>query len=127
LNRLLGELPGILNWAIAGWRRLCGRGFFQIPKSSADAVQQLEDLGSPISAFVRDHCVVGAGRTVEIGTLFFFWLDWCKTQNRRAGSAEQFGKDLHAVVPGIKVSQRRTPTGRTRVYEGIALKSVGSK
>jgi putative DNA primase/helicase len=126
-NTLVKELPGVLNWAIEGWRRLNARGYFEMPKSSADAVRQLEDLGSPINAFVRDHCVVGAGRTIEIGTLFFFWFDWCKTQNRNPGTAEQFGKDLHAAVPGVKVSQRRMATGRIRYYEGIALKQVGSK
>jgi putative DNA primase/helicase len=122
LNRLLTELPGILNWAIDGWRRLNGRGFFEMPKSSADAVEQLEDLVSPVGAFVRDYCVIAAGRTVEAAILFVAWCKWCKIQNRNPGTAEQFGKDLHAAVPGIKVTQPRTATGRPRVYEGIGLK-----
>jgi putative DNA primase/helicase len=124
LNRLLTELPGILNWAIDGWRRLNGRGHFEMPKSSADAVEQLEDLGSPVGAFVREHCVVGPGRTVGVATLFAMWCDWCKIQNRNPGTEAQFGKDLHASVPGIKVTQPRTATGRPRVYDGIGLKSA---
>jgi putative DNA primase/helicase len=28
-ERLLGELPGIFNWAIAGWQQLQERGYFQ--------------------------------------------------------------------------------------------------
>jgi putative DNA primase/helicase len=127
LNRLLPELPGILNWAIVGWRRLNERGYFDTPKSSADAVQQLEDLGSPVGAFVRERCIVGAGRTVEIQTLFDSWCDWCRQRNRDHGNGEQFGKDLHASVPGIKVSQPRTTTGRIRVYDGIGLKSADTK
>jgi putative DNA primase/helicase len=112
LNRLLRELPAILNWAIDGWRRLNGRGYFEMPKSSADAVEQLEDLGSPVGAFVRERCVVAPGRTVEVAMLFAMWSDWCEMQNRNPGTEAQFGKDLHAAVPGIKVMQPRTATGR---------------
>lgn len=69
-NWLLTERPAILNWAIAGWRRLTERGYFVTPASSADAVRELEDLGSPIGAFVRERCVVGSGRTVETTRLY---------------------------------------------------------
>ena len=62
-------MPGILNWAIAGWQRLYMRGHFQQPKSAAEAVQDLEDLGSPISAFLRAKCVVEPGKLVEIQAL----------------------------------------------------------
>jgi putative DNA primase/helicase len=54
-----------LNWAITGWRRLNERGYLDMPGSSADAVLQLEDLASPVGAFVRDHCIVAPGRTIE--------------------------------------------------------------
>src|SRR5262249_6708294 len=59
-TRLMMERSAILNWAIAGWRRLIERGFFATPTSSADAVRELEDLGSPIGAFVRERCIVAA-------------------------------------------------------------------
>lgn len=60
-DKLLTELPGILTWAIGGWRRLTERGHFPQPRSALDAVQQLEDLGSPIGAFLRERCVIRAG------------------------------------------------------------------
>lgn len=76
LDRLLVELPGILNWAIEGWRRLRDRGRFVMPASSADMVQQLADLGAPVGAFVRDRCVVDAGCTIETYILYLSWCDW---------------------------------------------------
>jgi putative DNA primase/helicase len=102
LNRLLTELSGILNWAIDGWRRLNGRGYFEMPKSSADAVEELKDLGSPVGAFVRECCVVAPGRTVEVVMLFVMWCDWCKIHNRNPGTEAQFGKDLHAACRGSR-------------------------
>jgi putative DNA primase/helicase len=126
-NRLLPELPGILNWAIAGWCRLSERGYFQMPKSSVEAVERLEDLGSPIKAFVREQCVVEPGQTVDILSLFGTWRSWCSRRNRDPGTEELFGRDLHAAVPGLTVSQPRTKTGgRRRVYNGIGLDPAAS-
>jgi putative DNA primase/helicase len=121
LPRLLTELPGILNWAIEGWRRLNERGYFVMPASSLDTVQQLEDLGSPIGAFVRDCCIVDAGRAVEASELFTAWCSWCMMRNRDPGTTEQFGKDLRAAVPGLRVSQPRVGGRRPRTYNGIGL------
>ena len=123
-DRLLTEMSGILNWAIAGWQRLYLRGYLQQPKSAAEAVQDLEDLGSPISAFLRANCVVAPGRTVEISRLYEVWCNWSKEQGRdRPGTAPTFGRDLRAVVPGIKVAQARDEYDqRHRQYEGIGLK-----
>jgi phage/plasmid-associated DNA primase len=50
-GKLMMELPGILNWAAAGWAGLEQRGHFQQPESATEAVEQLEDLSSPIGAF----------------------------------------------------------------------------
>jgi putative DNA primase/helicase len=122
-GRLLTELPGILNWAIAGWRRLIERGHFLQPRSALDAVQQLEDLGSPIGAFLRERCVIGAGHSVGVSHLFDAWCEWCKAQGRdHPGTAQSFGRDLRAAIPGIKVIQPRDGEDRLRFYQGIWLK-----
>lgn len=121
-NRLLQELPGILNWAIEGWARLTDRGHFICPESSADAIRQIEDLGAPIKAFLREECEIRIGRSIEAAKLFLLWFDWCKIRNRTPGTAEHFGKELHAAVPGLKVTQPRP--ARRRVYEGIGLRPV---
>jgi hypothetical protein len=39
-TKLAAELPGILRWAIYGWRRLRKRGHFRQPKSSKHLVEQ---------------------------------------------------------------------------------------
>ena len=122
-GRLLTELPGILNWSIAGWHRLIKRGHFLQPGSALDAVRQLEDLGSPIGAFLRERCVIGAGCTVEINRMFEAWCEWCKAQGREhPGTAQSFGRDLRAAMPGLKVTQPRDGEERSRFYQGIGLK-----
>jgi putative DNA primase/helicase len=66
---LLTEAPAIFNWALEGLDRLNQRGYFLNPDSAKDAIQQLEDLSSPISAFIRDMCLVG-NHEVEVETLW---------------------------------------------------------
>jgi putative DNA primase/helicase len=121
-DKLLRELPSILNWSLAGLDRLNVRGYFLQPESAADSVLELGDLGSPIKAFVRDECTVASGENVEIETLFEAWCKWCKRQGRSAaGNSATFGRNLRAAVPGIKSSQPREAGGRVRRYEGIGL------
>ncbi len=121
-ERLLGELPGIFNWAIAGWQQLQERGHFQQPASSKDAIDELYDLGSPVGAFIRDHCDVGPGRNVECGEIFNRWKEWCRGQGRdRPGTLQTFARDLRAAVPGLKTVQVRTGEERIRNFEGIGL------
>ena len=44
-QKLVAELPGILQWAIGGWRRLHQRGHFRQPRSSQYLVEHYQ--GSP--------------------------------------------------------------------------------
>ncbi len=116
-DKLLKELPGILNWALRGLERVRKRGHFRIPKSSADAIAALEDLGSPISAFVRERCEVRVAQRVSVARLFAEWVRWCESQGRKyPGTVQWFGKDLRAAVPEVK-----TRRDDRRFFEGIGI------
>jgi len=125
-DRLLGEASGILNWALAGLDRLTARGYFEPPASGRDAVQQLEDLASPISAFVRDYCLLGANQRVGVDDLWRAWKAWCVTDNRTPGIKAVFGRDLRAAVPTLHKARPRADGDRTMVYEGIGLTAAGT-
>jgi len=118
-DQLLAELPGILLWAIEGWKRLRQRGRFVQPASSEEAIRDLEDLASPVGAFVRECCVVGPGQRAWIDDLYAAWKAWCERDGRQIVSSKMsFGRDLAAAVPGIK---RRRGSGDVPFYEGIGL------
>lgn len=119
-DELLPELPGILVWAIEGWHRLQERGRFLEPDSSKAAVQDIEDLSSPVQAFVRERCVVASGHRISCAALYSAWLSWCTADGRTSHSTQQmFGRDLAAAVPGVK--RRRGSGGSNPFYEGIDL------
>jgi putative DNA primase/helicase len=122
-SRLLKELPGILNWALDGWQRLDKRGHFNVPQSSKDASAQLEDLSSPVTAFVRDRCIIDQSKSVEIDLLFKGWRDWCNDEGRHySGTKAAFKRDVCSACSQIKEVRPRDLGGsRPRLYEGIGL------
>jgi putative DNA primase/helicase len=120
--KLQTELPGILLWAIDGWKRLRERGRFLQPRSGQDMIDQMRDLSSPVGAFIRERCEIGAGYTIPRGDLFQAWKDWCLDRNREPESEESFGRNLRAACPHLGTTQPRDKQGkRYRAYEGITL------
>jgi putative DNA primase/helicase len=76
-DKLFAELPGILVWSLAGWRRLQKRGYFRQPQSSqhlvqqclppADAMRKLHHVKAAASNTVRP---ARAGRGLENDGIF---------------------------------------------------------
>jgi putative DNA primase/helicase len=123
LDRLLPELPAILNWALAGLARLRARGHFAPPAAADDAVLEMADLASPVGAFVRDWCRVRPGIECPTGDLYGAFKIWCREQgNAHPPDCRAFGRDLSAACPGLSAYQPRDASGRRyRAYRGIDL------
>jgi putative DNA primase/helicase len=101
-DKLLTELPGILNWAIAGWDRLKKRGRFQQPAAALEAREEFQDLASPIGAFVRECCDVGPQYCANRDVVFRAWELWCEeTRRNYPGDKISFGRLLRSVIPGL--------------------------
>jgi len=121
-DKILQERPGILKWAIEGWHRLRSDGRFIEPSSSRAAVEELEDLLSPVGAFVRERCIVGPQYRYSLADLYAAWSQWCAANGRdRPGTVQSFGRDLAAAVPGAR-TRRNHVMGR--FIEGVRLASV---
>jgi putative DNA primase/helicase len=118
-DRLFEELPGILNWAIVGWRRLIKRGRFRQPKSGEEMIEGLKRLGSPIHAFLDDKCIEGQTFEVSVDALFRAWHSWSSQTGRTfSGTKETFAKNLRAAIPALKLVRHNG----VRYYQGLSLK-----
>jgi putative DNA primase/helicase len=118
--RLLRELPGILLWAAEGLRRLRGRGRFVQPASGREALGQLSELASPVSAFVEECCVLDERRQIGKKFLFQEWQGWCEEHGHQPGNDATFGRNLMAAFPQIQ-SGREGTQRRAWLYEGIGM------
>jgi putative DNA primase/helicase len=122
-QRLRDELAGILNWALEGLDRLRKRGYFKMPAASKEAIEQLEELGSPVAAFVRDWCNSGEQTSIKAKELYGAYCVWSK----EAGHAKPltnvyFGRALLGLLP--KVTSTKA-TSAKRKYLGIDLSEEG--
>jgi putative DNA primase/helicase len=114
-DRLLTELPGILNWALVGYRRIRNRGHFVQPRSSNEAIEELEMLGAPIKAYIRDRCDTGPKCSVAVELIYQDFRTWCQDNGLRDPDTKQaFGRDLRAALPGLKIRQPREGENRVR-------------
>jgi putative DNA primase/helicase len=122
-DKLIEELPGILNWALAGMDRLRSRGHFEMPKSSLDAIRQLEELASPVQAFIRDWCEVGKDKEINTRVLYQAYALWCEQGGHQKGSNIVFGRNLRAVLPQASTHGH----GQSRHFVGLALNRYGRR
>lgn len=127
LRQLLAELPGILNWAIDGWRRVKERGRFELPPESREVLGSLMDLGSPVTAFVEELCELDPNASTAKHELYRAWHAYCEARGLRPGTIDTFGRDLMAAYPGRQIrpsKPRDGGGGRTNVYLGIRLRGA---
>jgi putative DNA primase/helicase len=123
LDRLLGELPGILNWGLDGLRWLMKNGKFTIDPEAAGLVEQMKALASPMHTYVEENCDVGDEFTTPTTALYHDHCSWRRTNGHKAVASNTFGAALRAAFPQITRKQARLPDGEFfRVYVGIRLK-----
>jgi putative DNA primase/helicase len=120
---LLAEAPAIFNWALAGLDRLRERGHFTTPAAASEAQRHLEDLASPVGAFVRDRCEVGGAFTATTDALWIEWKDWCSEEGAHHGTKSVFARDLRSSVAGLAPIRTRDGEKRLPGYRGIKLNS----
>lgn len=73
------ELPGIMNMALAAYRRACRVGFTK-PASSEEAKHEWRLEADQVAAFVDDACTREAGSAVNSSVLFTEYQDWSRQQ-----------------------------------------------
>jgi putative DNA primase/helicase len=120
-SRLIAELPGILNWAVAGYQRLQREKRFVEPSSSVAEKEMMRTVMSPITSFIEDRCELGSGFQVQKKELYAAYVNWCDANGVRQETSHVFGRDLLAAYPSITTT-RPAAADRIRCYTGIALK-----
>lgn len=124
-DRLVAELPSILNWARDGWLRLRARGRFLDLPMSDEMRDDIRELNSPLHAFMTEWCDLDDPHAqIMRKDLYAGYQRWCKEQGRdHPGTEQQFGQRLKAAYPAIRSTRPRTDNpNRARYYHGITLR-----
>ncbi|HZZ27973.1 MAG TPA: phage/plasmid primase, P4 family [Pirellulales bacterium] len=132
-QQLEAELPGILNWAIDGLRRLrINQGQFTEPKSSRELKAVLRHAAAPVSEFIEEHCNLSDRAAIPCQALYEIYRQQCEAEELEAVNARQFGKALANGFPMVErkrsadgftvCSKFSTDAQRPWYYLGLTLK-----
>jgi putative DNA primase/helicase len=100
-EKLLKELPGILNWAVSGLRSLRENNGFTNTTDQDTLLQELEMINDPIAAFVEDVIVPYPSRFAALQNREFIYNEykkWCHESNSVPMSSRWFWPRLRQKV-----------------------------
>jgi|GEM_PF-1037370 len=118
------ELPGIFNWALDGLDRLTARGEFTEPASTRGLIDDMNDMASPVTEFIEDHCNWDIDGFAPDDVLFERWKGWCDKANLQPGSKKSFMAKMRAAYGARLEHVKRGPKGKQRRgYIGISLRT----
>jgi P4 family phage/plasmid primase-like protien len=81
-QRLATEAPGILNWAIEGYRSYRETGL-KPPQAVLAATKEYQDEMDPLSDFLSEMCLVDPGASCTASSLYQSYLRWTQANNVR--------------------------------------------
>ena len=117
-RKLLAELPGILNWALAGLAAWRGRdGGLKPPSKVLEAVKEYRGEMDDMGRFITECCVTAPTAKAQAGELYTKYADWCRENGQHPMGNVRFSQRL-AERDGI---ERRNLDGRT-IWHGLGLR-----
>jgi len=124
-HKLMAEKDGIFLWMLAGLRRLKDRGRFEEPKESVVEREAYRKENNTVMTFVEEECELSTTGMTPKNEFFTHYSVWCQHAGYKPMTKQRVGKSLKE-----HYSLGDTLTGpadsRTRVWTGIALRSVQS-
>jgi P4 family phage/plasmid primase-like protien len=118
-QKLMEELPGILNWAIEGLKRLQQQGHFTEPTICKGALEDYRTEMNSAREFLKENYQSCEGATgfILANVLYDQYKDWCQANGYQALTNNMFGKEVKRVFPSSERQKRGTP--RLWAYVGI--------
>jgi len=125
-EKLMGELSGILNWALDGLDRLDERGRFTQPESGRGEAEATRRLADPIGAFIEDWCTVDPKQAIDLDHLYLKYRNWCEGEGRTRDTTtkEIFSRDLRQKVDGLTSKRTRSEGKFVTVLHGIGSDAI---
>jgi putative DNA primase/helicase len=135
-KRLVAEVSGIANWALAGYARLRQNGTFTSPARSQALVNEFRRENSDVYAFIQDCLVVERGidpgnlgniqftdqkMSVSSKKLEESYRRWCLENNIENFSLKWLCRNLRTILPKLGEERRQVCGARERFYYGIGL------
>lgn len=124
------ELPGILNWGMAGLRRLHERGRFELPQVCRELVAEHRMDSNPARRFLNEHYrETGSGNDFVAGDdAYRAYRDWCAEDGVRSEqqlNRTSFGREIQRAFPAATKGSKKVGGTTKRGWFGV-VRMTGS-
>jgi putative DNA primase/helicase len=118
------ELPGILNWAIQGYRRLQENQHFTCPKTTRQLQREYRLRINHVKVFVEECCEVIPGEKVRTRDVFIEYQLFCKhNKTTHPWHLNHVGAKIKDLYPDVR-RHKSSKGKRMYYYLGLRLKQV---
>ncbi|TKB74205.1 MAG: hypothetical protein E8D46_10165 [Nitrospira sp.] len=120
-DKLLLELPGILNWALAGCLAWQSAGRLRAPELVVAATQAYREEQDILDDFLQERTVAGPEESTRFSELRQEYVAWAKEASDKAMTSKAFAAAL--TERGYQPTRR----SNARYYTGLRLRSVADE
>lgn len=117
MDKLIKELPAILNWGLDGYERWQDYGLM-VPNKVKAAVEDYREESDILGNFLSETCEEDADGFVKGSDIRQHYKDWCEVNKEDVLSPQRFSKMLSE-----RYRKAKDGSGNSRYY-GIKLKSM---
>jgi len=118
-----GEMPGILNWALEGLKRLRHRDHFDIPPACQRIVMEHQQDCNPLKTFLDDSYILDEDLSIGVSDLYSEYREWMSENGHNALSQPKFSREVQRIFPEAKKSENARKFGsssaRQRVWQNL--------
>jgi putative DNA primase/helicase len=122
VNDLCTELPGILNWMIAGLVRYKEGERLNLPAAVTEATKTYRDKEDVFGRFLDEMCIVNPGitrdRAVSKGDLHYEYIKWAENNGEEKMSKKDLNNEL------LDRGNREGRDAHKRYWVGIRIKTA---
>jgi P4 family phage/plasmid primase-like protien len=118
----MGELPGILNWALAGLQRLREQGWsFEIPAVITHHVEEIREENDHMREFLLSKYRRVPDDKSKKGTtaVYLAYRGWCEEHGHDPEKKAKFNDAVRNTFPGIKKNSGRIDGSVLQAWHGL--------
>ncbi len=120
--KLLAELPGILNWGLAGIPLLKQDRGFRTELGADDLKSEWRKRSDTLAWFVAEQVIADPTERTPKDEFYEAYADFCAANRASPKSPELVGKLLPQHIPSVRSSRERVNGELVRFWRGVCLK-----
>jgi len=122
-EKLNEELPGVLNWALEGLKRLQNNSNFTNTETTSQVRDTYDRMSSPLKAFISDRVTQDGEARISKDKFYSKYAEYCKENNLPVKAKNVIGRELPAHLPYVTTAKPKIGNERVSVWAGIRLEN----